>query len=109
VFRADAAFPTVDAPPIPDRTLDEALAGLPIERAATPAELGDKLRLEQIDVLVLPYGSAFPVDAWPRIRAFLRGGGGLAVLGGAPLHEPVRREGTAGCEGRARPRSRTTS
>jgi hypothetical protein len=93
VFRADAAFPTVDAPPIPDRTLDEALAGLPIERAATPAELGDKLRLEQIDVLVLPYGSAFPVDAWPRIRAFLRGGGGLAVLGGAPLHEPVRREG----------------
>ncbi len=95
MFRAvpESAFPTVDAPAIAERTLDDGLAGLPVERASTPAELTDKLHLERVDVLVLPYGSAFPVDAWPRIRAFLRGGGGLAVIGGAPFHEPVRREG----------------
>lgn len=100
LFRtADATFPTVDAAPIAERTLDEALAGLPIERASTPAELTDKLRLERVDVLVLPYGSAFPIDAWPRIKAFLHEGGGLAILGGAPFHEPVRRERDAWIRG----------
>ena len=54
-----------------------------------------RLRRRDVDVLVLPYGSAFPLDAWPRIRGFLRRGGGLAVLGGAPFHEPVR-SGAAG-------------
>jgi hypothetical protein len=89
VFRA-AGFPTVDAPPIDDGVLDRALAGLPVERAASAGELVARLRLRDVDVLILPYGSAFPVEAWPRIRGFLRHGGGLAVLGGAPFHEPVR-------------------
>jgi len=75
---------------IEDRVLDAALSGLPIERAASVDELVARLHLRDVDVLVLPYGSAFPVDAWPRIRGFLHGGGGLAVLGGAPFHEPVR-------------------
>ncbi|MBX3261458.1 MAG: cellulase family glycosylhydrolase [Labilithrix sp.] len=94
VFRA-AGFPTVDAPPIDDGVLDAALAGLAAARATSAAELADRLDAADVDVLVLPYGSAFPVDAWPRIRAFLRDGGGLAVLGGAPFHEPVRAEGGA--------------
>ena len=91
VFRA-AGFPTVDAPAIDDGVLDAALAGLPVDRAGSVSELVARLRLRDVDVLVLPYGSAFPVDAWPRIRGFLRRGGGLAVLGGAPFHEPVRSE-----------------
>jgi hypothetical protein len=41
---------------------------------------------------VLPYGSAFPLEAWPAIRDFVKQGGGLVVLGGAPFHQPVRRE-----------------
>lgn len=89
VFRAPG-FPTVDAPPIADDVLDEALAGLAAERASSPEDLAERLGTRDVDVLVLPYGSAFPVDAWPRIRAFLHDGGGLAVLGGAPFHEPVR-------------------
>ncbi|MBS2019959.1 MAG: cellulase family glycosylhydrolase [Deltaproteobacteria bacterium] len=89
VFRA-AGFPTVDAPAIDEATLDAALAGLPVERAGSAEELEKKLVLRDVDVLILPYGSAFPVDAWPRIRGFLKRGGGLAVLGGAPFHEPVR-------------------
>lgn len=91
VFRA-AGFPTVDAPPIEDGALDAALAGIPVVRASSSKELTERLRLEEVDVLVLSYGSAFPVDAWPCIQAFLKQGGGLAVLGGAPLHEPVRWE-----------------
>ncbi|MDB4936977.1 MAG: glycoside hydrolase, partial [Labilithrix sp.] len=96
VFRA-AGFPTVDAPAIDDGVLDTALSGLPVDRAGSVSELVSRLRLRDVDVLVLPYGSAFPLEAWPRIRGFLRRGGGLAVLGGAPFHEPVRAEpGKAG-------------
>lgn len=91
VFRA-AGFPTVDAPAIDDSVLDAALSGLPVDRASNVQELVTRLRVHDVDVLVLPYGSAFPVEAWPRIRGFLRRGGGLAVLGGAPFHEPVRAE-----------------
>ena len=43
-------------------------------------------------MLVLPYGSAFPLEAWPAIRELVKQGGGLVVLGGAPFHQPVRRE-----------------
>jgi hypothetical protein len=89
LFRA-AGFPTVDAEPIEDAVLDAATAGLPVERTTSVADLAARLRTTDFGVLVLPYGSAFPVDAWPQIRAFLRDGGGLAILGGAPFHVPVR-------------------
>ena len=65
VFRA-AGFPTVDAPSIDDGVLDAALSGLPVDRASSVSELVSRLRLRDVDVLVLPYGSAFPVEAWPR-------------------------------------------
>ena len=87
VFHA-AGFPAIDAPESP-------VDGPALERAASVAELNTRLRLKDVDVLVLPYGSAFPVDAWPRIRAFAKLGGSLVVLGGAPFHEPVRFENGA--------------
>ncbi|HJT89584.1 MAG TPA: hypothetical protein VJ732_17065 [Bryobacteraceae bacterium] len=43
------------------------------------------------DLLVLPYGSAFPADAWEQIRDHLTRGN-LLVLGGRPLTVPVWRE-----------------
>ncbi len=91
VFRA-AGFPTVDAPALSDATLDAALAGLEVETLASPAALTEKLKPGAFDVLVLPYGSAFPLDAWPALRGFVQRGGGLVVLGGAPFHQPVRIE-----------------
>jgi hypothetical protein len=102
VFRA-AGFPTLDATPIDARVLDAALAELPATVASTANELTERLALRDVDVLVLPYGSAFPVDAWPRIRAFLAHGGGLTVLGGAPFHEPVRRAGDTWIRGPRQP------
>ncbi|HEU5163870.1 MAG TPA: hypothetical protein VFV54_12030, partial [Thermoanaerobaculia bacterium] len=55
------------------------------------------------DTLVLPHGSAFPVDAWPAIASFLRRGGNLVVLGGAPFHQPVRFAGGSWIEGFRQP------
>jgi hypothetical protein len=89
-------FPTVDAPQIPSAVLELALAGLPVDRARTPEELEATLAAPNTRVLVLPHGSAFPVVAWPAIARFLRRGGGLCVLGGAPFHQPVRRDAANG-------------
>ena len=93
VFRAPG-FPTVDAPEIPAATLDLALSGLSTAVVDSPPALSERLRQGPGDVLLLPYGSAFPLEAWPAIRAFVKGGGGLVVLGGAPFEQPVR-AGTA--------------
>ncbi|HJT18626.1 MAG TPA: glycoside hydrolase family 9 protein [Thermoanaerobaculia bacterium] len=84
LFRAPN-FPTVDAPPISDATLNAALKGFDV----VPFD-----RLREARALVLPYGSAFPVNAWPEIRDFIHRGGDLVVLGGAPFHQPVPGERT---------------
>jgi hypothetical protein len=91
LFRA-ASFPTADAPVIDDATLTTALSGLPIDTIDSPSALAERLKRTDHDVLVLPYGSAFPLEAWPEIRDFVKRGGGLVVLGGAPFHQPVRQE-----------------
>lgn len=91
VFRA-AGFPTIDAPAIADDVLDKALAGLPADTLASTEDIKNKLLIHQYDLLVLPYGSAFPVGVWTQIKSFLERGGGLVVLGGAPFHAPIRYE-----------------
>jgi hypothetical protein len=76
-------FPTIDAPVITKATLDEALNDLPLDRLTNLEDL------TKHGTLVLPYGSSFPLDSWPQIRAFIARGGNLVVLGGAPFHQPV--------------------
>lgn len=95
VFRA-TDFPTIDAPAVDDAILAQALSGMSSARA-NERELAT--RLQSASTLVLPYGSAFPVDSWPAIRSFLKEGGNLAVLGGAPFHEPVYRDRDAWVRG----------
>ena len=85
-----AGFPTADAPEL-HRPTYQALSSVAVDIAGTPRDVGALLDRAESGVLVLPYGSAFPLEAWPSIRRFLRGGGGLVVLGGAPFHQPVRR------------------
>ncbi|MGA7617217.1 MAG: hypothetical protein WBX15_18795, partial [Thermoanaerobaculia bacterium] len=60
--------------------------------AASIEDLTEMLSGSDRGVLVLPHGSAFPLDAWGSIRSFLDRGGSLVVLGGAPFHQPVRFE-----------------
>ena len=52
---------------------------------ATAEQLPAQLDSPTTRLLVLPYGSAFPEEAWPGIFQFLQRGGNLLVLGGMPF------------------------
>ena len=86
LFAADG-FPVVDAAPVDIANLRQAPGVVVLD---SPAALVASLKPGAFDALVLPYGSAFPLDAWPAIRDFVQGGGGLVVLGGEPFAQPVR-------------------
>jgi hypothetical protein len=95
VFSADNAvvifhesgFPAADSAAASDSLL-QALSGV---RFASADEL--KNRLNSANLLVLPYGSAFPEPAWPEIQSFLQRGGNLLVLGGRPFSRAAYRDG----------------
>ena len=88
----EPGFPAVGAPAPDGAALRRALTGLSVSELDTTA-LGARLRARDHDVLLLPYGSAFPEEAWPAIAAFLAAGGDWVNLGGTPLAAPVVREG----------------
>ena len=84
-----AGFPTVASQPIDRANLGKALEGLePV--FADEASLSALDTLSSADLLVLPYGSAVPVEVWKSIERYLDGGGNLLVIGGQPLRVPVR-------------------
>ncbi len=45
---------------------------------------------QKMDLLVLPYGSAFPKAGWEDLFNYLKNGGNLLVLGGRPFEVPVK-------------------
>ena len=55
------------------------------------AELQKRILSAKNDLLVIPYGSAFPADAWDAIQKHLDQGN-LLVLGGRPFFIPVYRD-----------------
>jgi hypothetical protein len=57
---------------------------------ATVDQLPDTL--PSAHLLILPYGSVFPEEAWPSIKQFLDRGGDLLVLGGRPFTRAAHRE-----------------
>ncbi len=57
----------------------------PGAKLAAANQLRDVLAAASTRLLVLPYGSAFPEQAWPEIKGFLDRGGNLVVLGGMPF------------------------
>lgn len=84
----DSGFPTADNGVIERSTLERALAPM------NPQFVGlDSLStiLSARDLLILPYGSAFPADAWPAISEHLQSGN-LLVVGGKPLCVAVYRD-----------------
>jgi hypothetical protein len=81
-------FPTVASQPIDRASLDKALTGLE-PTFADEATLAAPETLSNADLLVLPYGSAIPVEAWKSIERYLDAGGNLLVIGGQPLRAPV--------------------
>ena len=85
VFSA-ANFPAADTAR-PAQTELESL--FPGSNFASVSELKTALGLPETRLLVLPYGSAFPEDAWEEIYAFLKRGGNLFVVGGRPFTRAV--------------------
>jgi hypothetical protein len=81
-------FPTVASQPVGRDALVKALGGMEPVFAGVDG-LKDPVTLEGADLLVLPYGSAFPTEAWGGILAYIRAGGNVAVLGGQAFRVPV--------------------
>ena len=86
VVFSESDFPVVDSQPVSSATLGAALG--PVVFAGIDA-LQQGNALSGASLLVLPYGSAVPVEAWASIDAWLRAGGNLLILGGQPLRVPV--------------------
>lgn len=82
-------FPTLASDPVSQAVLKQTLGSDCV--FADLSGLGEGLR--GADLLVLPYGSAVPVEGWASIQAHLKTGGNLLVLGGQPLRVPVSRKG----------------
>ena len=83
-------FPIAENSTISRSVLERALDSLH-PRFVGLADLQKKNVLADGDLLVLPYGSAFPADAWEAMRHHLDNGN-LLVLGGRPLFVPVYRD-----------------
>jgi hypothetical protein len=83
-------FPTVASQPVDHSSLLQALNGTDAQFADVDT-LNESTTLSGADLLVLPYGSAVPVDAWKAIEDYLHEGGDLLILGGQPLRVPVTR------------------
>jgi hypothetical protein len=82
-------FPVIDTAPLPTALLHQAL---PSAIFSPASELNRYLSDKTAALLVLPYGSSFPLDQWPAIREFLEHGGNLLTLGGRPFTRPARFE-----------------
>lgn len=86
----EEAFPFVDVCALTQNDL----AGLAL-KGSSLRFLGCADLAEALDpvasLLVTPYGSAFPKEAWGAIYDFLDAGGRWLNLGGSPLSRPVRR------------------
>jgi len=96
----EPGFPALETEAPSRDTLASALSGMDPVFAGEDA-LAKPETLAKAELLILPYGSAFPGDDWGAIRRYLETGGNLLVLGGRPLWVPVfRREGGGFRQGR---------
>lgn len=93
-------FPTIASDPLDRATLERALSGMD-PQFADVANIQMTGTLRGAELLVLPYGSALPYDAWKAIHQFLDDGGNLLVIGGQPLRVPVTEVNGKFVEGRA--------
>ncbi len=88
----EPGFPAVESEAPSRETLVAALEGREVSFAGIDA-LREPATLAGAELLVLPYGSSFPAEAWPALRAYFESGGNLLALGGRPLFVPVTRAG----------------
>ena len=89
VVFSEQGFPAADsASPSPQQMA----AALPGSQSVGADQLSAALAAPSAHLLVLPYGSSFPEEAWPSIKHFLDHGGNLLVLGGKPFTRAAYRD-----------------
>jgi hypothetical protein len=89
VILAEPGFPAADS----TVASPQQLAGwVPGAQLVSVEQLRQLLNSPTTALLILPYGSAFPEEAWPEIHQFLQRGGNLAVLGGQPFTRAAYRD-----------------
>lgn len=81
-------FPSLETATITRKSLERALHEHE-PMFANADDLKDPEALNGADLLVLPYGSGFPTEAWPIINAYIHRGGNILVIGGQPFRIPV--------------------
>ncbi len=89
VVFTEAQFPSADSAQISSQQLTSLLPGA---QSANTSQLPNALAAKSTHLLVLPYGSAFPEEAWLAIKDFLDRGGNLLILGGMPFTRAVYRD-----------------
>lgn len=82
-------FPTADIPPIGNSELEKLASNYNSQVLNGVQSLNSNLNTKNFSLLVLPYGSAFPLDAWQTILNFLNDGGSIVNIGGSPFYQPV--------------------
>jgi len=91
---AEDSFPAVEGLPLTRSDFERAFEGWEAQYQSVSG-LEGALGAGSVDLLVTPYGSAFPEIAWNALMGFLGSGGSWVNLGGTPLANPVVRDGTA--------------
>ncbi|HEV8430907.1 MAG TPA: beta-galactosidase [Pyrinomonadaceae bacterium] len=99
----EAGFPSIQGCDLTLETLQQALKEFAVT-VLNERDLSAQLNTTRFDLLITPYGSAFPKRAWPAMLKYLRDGGNWLNIGGIPLSRPVVRTGT---EWRAEPKQAT--
>lgn len=85
----EPGFPAADSAAPSGQQLASLFPGA---KAVGADQLQEPLGNPSTHLLVLPYGSAFPEEAWSSIKRFLDGGGNLLVLGGRPFTRAAYRD-----------------
>jgi hypothetical protein len=86
----ESDFPQIDGAHLSREILEAALTGFAVSYVSEQ-QLIEQLRVDRWDLLLMPYGAAFPKRAWPAVLGYLRSGGNLLNLGGVPFAAPVIR------------------
>jgi len=89
----EEGFPFVDTLSVDLQELIDSLPPVDSVRSVGITDLKKYLKPGLVDLLINPYGSAFPKDAWSDICEYLSAGGNLLNLGGASFSVPVVRDG----------------
>ncbi|MBI3189188.1 MAG: hypothetical protein HYZ33_00925, partial [Ignavibacteriales bacterium] len=88
----EEGFPIEDGMSISHEFLNDALKNSQVDFLNLD-DLKSRLSIQNYDVFVLPYGSAFPKQGWGAIIKYLKAGGNWLNIGGVPFAVPVVREG----------------